>query len=299
MSFLIYALIGLMPGDPIDMMLAADPDVTSEDLARLRELYGLDQPIIQRYAAWLGAAFQGEFGYSRLYSQPAVDVLIPRLINTLLLMGISFMLAILISIPAGVIAAVYQQRWIDHLINLAAFAAFSVPAFWLGLILILVFAVTFGLLPAGGVEPVGGGDWLERGRYLVLPVMTLTLVTAGTFVRFSRSSVIETLREHYIRTARAKGLSQWQTVWRHALRNALIPVVTVAALHFGNLFSGALVVETIFAYLGMGKLIFDSIMGNDYNLALLALMLATAVTLIANLVADLVYVWLDPRIHYS
>ncbi|MEO1019616.1 MAG: ABC transporter permease [Pseudomonadota bacterium] len=298
MSFVIYSLIGLMPGDPIDLMLAADPEVTSEDVARLKAVYGLDRPLLQRYWVWLGNAAQGDFGYSRLYGQPALEVLGPRLINTLWLMGLSFLLALLIAIPAGVAAAMYQQSWLDHAINLLAFAAFSVPAFWLGLLLILLFAVGLDLLPAGGVEPVGGGTILERTRYLVLPVLTLTLVTAGTFVRFTRSAVIECLREHYIRTARAKGLSQWQTVWRHALRNAMIPVVTIAALHFGSLFSGALVVETIFAYLGMGKLIFDSIMGNDYNLALVALMLATAVTLLANLGADLVYVWLDPRISY-
>ncbi len=299
MSFVIYGLIGLMPGDPIDLMLTADPEVTSEDVARLKAVYGLDQPLTQRYLAWLGNALQGDFGFSRLYGQPAIEVLAPRLVNTLWLMGISFALALLIAIPAGVVAAMYQQSWLDHGINLLAFAAFSVPAFWLGLLLILLFAVSLDLLPAGGTEPVGGGSLLDRVRYLVLPVATLTLVTAGTFIRFTRSAVIECMRELYIRTARAKGLSFFQAVWRHALRNAMIPVATVAALQFGTLFSGALIVEAIFAYLGMGKLIFDAIMGNDYNLALVALMLATAVTLLANLAADVVYVWLDPRIDYG
>ncbi|MEZ5847546.1 MAG: ABC transporter permease [Geminicoccaceae bacterium] len=299
LSFAIYALIGLMPGDPVDLMLSADPDMTSEDAQRLKALHGLDRPLTDRYFAWLSGAIQGDFGYSRLYGQPSLQVLVPRLVNTLWLLGTSFVLALAIAIPAGVIAARRPGGLLDGTINLLAFAGFSMPSFWLGLLLIILFSVELGWLPAGGVQSIDGGGIADRLRYMILPVMTLAALSAGTFVRFVRASMIEALREDYIRTARAKGCSENRVVWRHALANAAIPVITVTALHLGSLLSGALVVETMFAYLGMGKLIYDSIMGNDFNLALAALMLAATVTLLANLLADLLYAWLDPRIDYA
>ena len=299
MSFLIYALIGLMPGDPIDLMLSADPRFTTADAARLKALYGLDRPLLERYFLWLGRALTGDFGYSRLYGQPVFTVIWPRLLNTLLLMGTSFALALLIAIPAGIVAALRPRSFLDTLVNMLAFAGFSVPSFWLSLMLIVLFAVTLGWLPAGGVASVGDGGLWDRVTYLVLPVTALTLLTAGTFLRFARAALIEALQEDHIRTARAKGCSTARIVLAHALPNALIPIVTVVALHFGSLLSGALVVETVFSYLGMGKLIYDAILGNDYNLALAALLLGTALTLLANLAADLVYLELDPRIHES
>lgn len=295
-SFLVYALIGLMPGDPIDLMISADPRVTSEDAARLKALYGLDRPLLERYLAWLRRALAGDFGYSRLYSQPVFDVIVPRLWNTLLLMGTSFLLALALALPAGILVALRPRSLLDTALNLAAFAGFSLPSFWLALLLIIIFSVTLGWLPAGGVATVGGGDLLDRLRHLILPVLTLTLLTAGTFLRFTRAALLETLQEDYVRTARAKGCSRLQSVVRHALPNAMLPIATVVALHFGSLLSGALVVETVFAYHGMGRLIYDAILGNDYNLALAALTLATLVTLLANLAADLVYLRLDPRI---
>lgn len=299
MSFLIYGLIGLMPGDPIDLMISADPDVTSEDVARLKALQGLDQPLLDRYLRWLGAAIQGDFGFSRLYGQPVLNILAERLFNTAWLMGASFLLSLLIAIPAGVAAARKPGGLADGTINLLAFAGYSVPSFWLGLLFIILFAVELGWLPAGGSQSIGGEGFLDRLRYLILPVLTLTVLSAGTYLRFVRAAMIEALRGDFIRTARAKGCSQARVVWHHAFRNALIPVVTIIALSFGSMFSGALVIETIFSYLGMGKLIYDAIIGSDYNLALMGLMLATAVTLFANLAADMAYAWLDPRISYE
>jgi peptide/nickel transport system permease protein len=170
--------------------------------------------------------------------------------------------------------------------------------FWLGLLLIMVFAVMLGVLPAGGTGAIGDAGWWERLRYLILPVATLTLASVGGHTRYVRSAMIEVLRQDYIRMARAKGVGRNRVLFRHALRNALIPVVTVLALDLGFLFSGALVTETIFAYPGMGKMIFDAIMGNDFNLALVALLFATLLTLAGNLLADLAYAWLDPRISY-
>ena len=299
MSFVIYALIGLMPGDPLDLMVSADPDVTAADVARLKAVYGLDRPLHERYWAWLGAALQGDFGYSRVHARPVLEVLAPRLWNTTLLMGASFALALLIALPAGVVAALRPRGALDYAINLLAFAGISVPSFWLALMLIILFSVQLGWLPAGGVGTVGVDTLADRARHLVLPVLTLTVLTAGSLVRFTRGAMIEALRQDYVRTARAKGVGTARLVARHALRNAMIPVVTVVALNFGALFSGALIVETMFAYLGMGKLIYDSIMGNDFNVALVGLLFATLLTLASNLGADVVYAWLDPRISYE
>ena len=299
MSFAIYLLIGLMPGDPLDMLISADPEISSEDVARLRAIHGLDRPLVLRYLSWLEGALRLDFGHSRAYARPVAVVLGPRLVNTTLLMGLSFVLALLIALPLGILAALRPRSWLDYGLNLLAFAGISMPSFWLGLLLMLLFAVQLGWLPAGGVGTVGIDSLADRIRHLVLPVMTLTVLSAGTLVRFTRAAMLETLREPYIRTARAKGVGPLRLVLDHALRNAMIPVTTIIALDVGTLFSGALVVETLFAYPGMGKLIYDSIMGNDYNLALIGLLFATAVTLAGNLAADMVYVWLDPRISYG
>jgi peptide/nickel transport system permease protein len=299
MSFLIYLLLGLMPGDPIDLMASGDPNITSADLARLKAVYGLDRPLLERYHHWLQGALAGDFGYSRLYALPVTELMAPRLGNTALLMGLSFVLALILALPAGVLAAVRPRSWLDYGLNLFAFAGISVPSFWLALLLILLFSVTLGWLPASGVHAVGNDTLGSRALHLVLPVLTLTMLTVGGVLRFTRSAMLETLRQDYIRTARAKGLGLRGVVMGHALRNAMIPVVTILALNFGTLFSGALIVETMFAYLGMGKMIYDAIIGNDFNLALVGLLFATLLTLLSNLGADVVYAWLDPRISYA
>jgi peptide/nickel transport system permease protein len=298
MSFVIYALIGLMPGDPIDVMVASDPHLTAADAARLKKLYGLDRPLVERYLAWGEAALRGDFGYSRLYEKPAYEVLLPRLGNTALLMGASFVLALGLALPLGVAASRRPGSGFDRAVNLIALTFISVPSFWLALMLIFVFAVALGIFPAGGIETVGEGGIGDRAAHLVLPVATLSLASMGGYLRYMRAAMIETLGQDYIRTARAKGASETRVLVAHALRNAIIPVITVAALSFGSLFSGALVTETMFAYPGMGKLIYDAVLGNDYNLALAGLLLATAMTLLSNLAADLAYAAADPRIVY-
>ncbi len=295
MSFIVYALIGLMPGDPVDEMIAADPALTTADAQRLKALYGLDRPLVERYLAWAGEATQGRLGHSRLYARPVLAVVGPRLLNTVLLMGASFVLALALALPAGILAAARPRGLLDGGINLAAFAGLSVPPFWLAILLVMLFAVVLRLLPAGGTGALEGGI-LARAQYLALPVLSLTLASTGRLVRYVRAEMIDVLRQDYIRTARAKGAGTLRVLAGHALRNAMVPFVTVVALDFGTLFSGALVTETVFAYPGMGRTIYDAIMGNDYNLALVGLMLATAVVLVCNLLADLAYLWLDPRI---
>ncbi|MDZ7712908.1 MAG: ABC transporter permease [Rhodovibrio sp.] len=299
MSFIIYAMIGLMPGDPIDLMVQADPDLTAEDQARLKQLYGLDQPLTTRYWNWLTAAVQGDFGYSRLFAQPVLDVLWPRLGNTIVLIGCAFLLSLAIALPAGIAAATRPRSLLDNAVNLGAFAGISVPPFWLAILLIILFAVTLEWFPAGGMTDPGQGGLLDQLHHLVLPVVALTLARVGGIIRYVRASMMEALRQDYIRTARAKGLSRRRVLVSHALRNAMIPVVTILALDMGMLVSGALITETIFGWLGMGKTVYDAVLGNDYNLALMGLLFATALTLLANLLADLAYAWLDPRITYD
>lgn len=287
MSFAVYGLMGLMPGDPIDLMISADPKMTSADAERLRTLYGLDKPVTERYLNWLSAALGGDLGYSRLYAKPVLEVLGPALSKTLGLISTALALSLAIALPVGMLAALRPYGRLDYAVNFLAFAGISVPSFWLALILIILFSVTLGWLPPGG----SGG-----GLHMVLPVMSLTLASVGGHTRYVRAAMIEVLRQDYIRTARAKGAGPFRVVVKHALRNALLPVVTIVALDLGMLFSGALITETIFAIPGMGKLIFDAIMGNDFNLALVVLMLATGVTLAGNFLADVAYAWLDPRI---
>ena len=296
MSFIIYSLIGLMPGDPIDVMLSTMPNITPDQVAQLRHVYGLDQPLLLRYWHWLGAALRGDFGFSRLHAEPVLVVLGPALAQTCRLMLASFTLSVFLSVSLGVLAALRPGSARDSLIGFFAFAGISVPVFWLALVLILVFAVWLHWLPASGITTVGAGGFFDQLRHLVLPVVTLALAITGQFIRFVRASMIETLRMDHIRTARAKGAGERRVVLVHAFRNALIPVVTVMALSFGGLFSGALITETMFAQPGVGKMIYDAILGNDYNLALTGLLFATLVTLLSNLVADLAYAWLDPRI---
>src|SRR5262245_7242225 len=298
MSICIYGLIGLMPGDPIDLMLTADPKLTAADVARLKALQGLDQPLIHRYFHWLAAALQGDFGYSRLQSLPVWQVVPPRLWNTVLLMGLSLIIALAIAIPAGVQAAARPGSLADNIINLFAFAGISVPQFWLSILLVMAFSVHLRLLPASGMATVGAHSLADRALYLILPILSLTIVTIGSQLRYVRSAMIEVLRQDYIRTARAKGASRLRLLYSHALRNAMIPLVTILALDFGTLFSSSLISEQMFAYLGMGKTIYNASMGNDYNLAMVSLLLGTAVVLLSNLAADLAYAWLDPRINY-
>jgi peptide/nickel transport system permease protein len=301
MSVVVYLLIGLMPGDPIDLMIAGDPKMTSADAARLRAVYGVDKPLIDRYLAWAAQALQGNFGYSRSFSQPVLTVLWPRLLNTLALAGTAFVLSAAIALPLGIWAANRPRSRADYLINLLCFAGISVPPFWLALLMITLFAVALGWLPAGGMADIRPGTSSiaalgERLRYLALPVATLTLVQLGTYTRFMRGAMIETLRQDYVRTARAKGAPEGRVLWGHALRNALAPVLTILALSFGALFSGALITETMFAWPGMGKAIYQAILENDYNLALVGLLIATFTTIAGNLLADLAYAWLDPRV---
>ncbi len=298
MSFVCYMLLGLMPGDPIDIMISADPRLSAEDAQRLKEIHGLDQPIFKRYLHWLGTAVQGDFGYSRLYAQPVVSILWQALQNTLVLMSIAFVVSVSVAIPLGIVAARKIHSFTDYSINFFCFGGISIPTFWLALMLMLVFSVTLGWLPANAIPLGNVGVW-DQIKALILPVVTLSIVSIGGVTRYMRAALHESMQQDYIITAYAKGLSDGQVIRRHALRNSMIPVVTILSLDLGAFFSGALVVETMFGYPGVGKLLFDSIQSSDYNLALVTLLMTTVIVLTANFIADICYSLLDPRIHYT
>jgi len=302
MSVIVFGLIGLMPGDPVDLLASSDPNISPTEAAALRARYGLDQPLYARYLAWLGNAAQGHWGYSRLYGQPVMDVLGHSFVNSLWLLLPAFCLAILLAMPLGVLAANRANRLPDHGISLISFAGISVPPFWLALMLILAFAVNRQWLPAGGIETLGASEhstFMDRVKHLILPTICLTLLSVGGYIRFIRGALLDVLGEDHLRVARAKGLSERRVIWRHALPNAAPTIITIVALNFGALFSGALITETMFAYPGLGQTIYSAIEGNDYNLALAGLLFATAMVLAANLIADLLYAAVDPRITYE
>jgi peptide/nickel transport system permease protein len=296
----------LMPGDPVDMMISSNPKITSEDISRLRSLYGLDQPAYVRYYHWMTQILSGDLGYSRTYRIPVSELLGPRLVNTFFLSFSSLILALLISLPLGMWSALRAGSKVDYIVNLFSFAGISVPSFWLGIVLIIAFAVKLPLLPAGGTFTIGiendgsfADIFLDRLKYLILPIASLCFLQIGRFVRFTRSAMLEALRNDYIRTAKAKGLTYQQIIWKHAFRNALIPLITIIALSFSSLFSGALITETVFAYQGVGKLVYESIIGNDFNVAMVSFMISVSMVLMFSLIADIFYGIADPRISYK
>ncbi len=304
-SYLCYYVMTLMPGDPVELMIQSNPRITSEDITRLRELYDLDKPSYQRYFTWAKSLASGDLGYSRTYRVPVEELMGPRLKNTFVLSFLALFFSIAIALPMGIYSALKPGSRIDYIVNFFTFGGISIPSFWLGLMLIIIFSVQLGILPAGGTETIGAditSTWAfikDRSLYLILPILSLSVQQIGVFVRYIRSSMMEAMRNDFIRTAKAKGLARSVVVWKHAFRNALIPLITILALSFSNLFSGAILTETVFAYQGVGKLVYDSIMSNDYNVAMISFIISVSMVLMMNLVADILYGFADPRISYN
>ena len=305
LSYFCFTLMALMPGDPVELMIQSNPKIRSEDIARLKALYGLDQPSYVRYGNWAKTILAGDLGYSRTYRVPVSELMGPRLWNTFVLSLASLVVSLAISIPLGVFTALRAGTKWDYAINFFAFAGISVPSFWLGIILIIVFSVGLHWFPAGGTVTAGLEDAdlftavVDRMKYATLPTLALAYMEVGTFLRFTRSAMLEAMRGDYIRTAKAKGLSRRATIWGHGFRNALLNLITVVTLSFSGVFSGALITETLFSYQGVGKLVYDSTIGNDFNVAMVAFMISVTMVLIFNLIADILYGFADPRISFS
>ncbi|MGQ9692280.1 MAG: ABC transporter permease [Thermaceae bacterium] len=317
-SVVIYTLLALQPGDPLEELKRQNPRMTAEQFEALKRAYGLDQPVHIRYFKWLSRAIQGDLGYSRTYGIPAAEyIFVQRLPKTLLLSGLALTLALLVAIPVGVFSAVRQYTLADYTITFLSFMGFSMPVFFMGILLLYLFAIKlpelipgFPQFPTGGVPPYlwddvrsGGvalGEYLKAWAWhLILPVLALSYLQMAEWTRFMRASLLEVLSQDYIRTARAKGLPERVVLYKHALRNALIPIVTLVGLAIPGVLGGATITETIFSYPGMGRAIFDALVEKDYNVAMAALAFLALMTALFNLLADLMYAVVDPRIRYS
>jgi peptide/nickel transport system permease protein len=300
----VFIVLQLLPGGPLSAY-ENDPTLTADDITLLREHFGVSEPIPIRYVKWLGAILQGDFGYSKITHQPVATAILDRLPNTLLLQGIALLVTLAIALPVGILSAVRQYSWLEHLATLFAFAGHAIPLFWSGLLVIIVFAVQFrelGLpsLPASGMTTLGAPSGLaDRIAHLVLPVGILAFFNAAHYTRYVRASMLDVLHDDYIQTARSKGLANRVVVLRHALRNAMLPVITVIALDIPSLVSGAVVVESIFAWPGMGRLFLDSAQRFDYPILMGVVTIAAALVILSALAADLVYGLVDPRIRLT
>ena len=294
-SLLVFLLMRLLPGDPVLMIVYQAPDVSAEASQEMRRQFGLDQPLYRQYLGWVRRVLSGDLGRSIISRQPAWDVLRPRIWPTAQIGLIAWLLAMLIAVPVGIAGATAQHTWRDWLGTIGSLAGAAMPYFLTGGLLIYFAAMRWRLLPASGyVSPLV--DPLQSLRTTALPALTLTLWLASTITRQTRSSFIDVLRHGYVRTARAKGLAERAVVLRHALKNALLPVVTVLGIQLGSLFSGAVITETVFAVPGVGRLMVDSILSRDYPMVQAVVLFITAAVVLSNLLVDLAYGVLDPRI---
>ncbi len=307
---LIFVLLELAPGDPANLYIGRG--MTAETIEQIRTNLGLDQPAPVRYGRWLASAARGDLGISTSRNAPVTSVIAAALPNTLMLAGVAFAAAFLLGILLGVIQAVRQYSLLDSVLSAVALFFYSMPSFWLALMLVLTFSLAARNVwdwpiwfPASAVVSVDhefmslSERIVDRLRHLFLPALTLTLVLAAGVARFMRGSMLEVIRQDYVRTARAKGLPESRVVFKHALRNALIPIATLAGLYLPFLFSGAVFIETVFAWPGMGRLIVDAITARDYPVVMGASMAFATMVVVGNLLADLLYAVIDPRIRHG
>jgi peptide/nickel transport system permease protein len=303
-SAVIFVLVSLS-GDPL-AELRTNPNVQQEDIERLTAQYGLDQPLPIQYVIWLGDLLHGDLGTSFKQYASVNSIIAPRIIPTFLLVGSALVVTAVLAIPFGVYSAIKKYTLVDNAGTFLSFLGFSMPIFWLGLILQLVFGIyltawagTRIFFVSGMTSVVGDAGPIDLLQHLVLPVTALAVIEVATLSRFQRSAMLDVISSDYLRTARAKGLSQWTVYLKHALRNAMIPSVTLLALKVGLIFNGAVITESVFAWPGLGFLLVDSLNKGDYNVARGILIISAALIVVFNLVADLAYSLVDPRVSYD
>ena len=284
-SIVAFLIMHLTPGDPAQLL--AGPDATIEDVQRDR--FGLDEPLPVQYVQFVKGVFDGSLE-SMKYEVPAIGLITSRLKNTAVLAGAALLLSVALGVMAGILSAVRRYSWIDYLSTSLALIGVSMPAFWLAIMLVMLFAVELGWLPAAGMGGV---------RHIVLPAIVLGTGSAGIIARMTRSTMMDVLRQDYVTTARAKGLTERVVVYLHALRNAMIPTVTVIGMQIGSLLTGAVLTESVFAWPGVGRLLVDSILGRDYPVVQATLLVVAFIYVGANLLVDILYAFLDPRIRYE
>lgn len=287
-SLLVFFLIWLIPGDPAQLL--ASEEASAQDIADIREALGLNRPLIVQYGDWMWGVVRGDWGTSLYRRRPVLPELMDRLPATLELALASMLISLVIAIPAGVISAVKQNSWWDNVARVGSLLGLSMPNFWVGIMLILLLAYQFRIFPASG-----RGTWL----HVVLPALTLGTSMMAEVMRVTRSTMLEVIRQDYIRTAHAKGLVGFVVTYKHALRNALISVVTVVGLQLGFRLGGTVIIEQVFAYPGVGRLAYQSMLQRDIPLVMGTLLLFALLFLLINVLVDLIYAWLDPRIHYA
>ncbi|MCY1199607.1 Glutathione transport system permease protein GsiC [compost metagenome] len=296
-----FFLLQAVPGDAADVIAAESGSATEASMAATRSHFGLDQPVLRQLQAYVGNLARLNLGVSPRYNLPVSDLIFSRLGNTVLLMLSALGCALAAGIALGAVMASFVGRWPDRVLSLAALLLYSTPGFWLGLMAIILLSVQLGWLPPGGVSTIGSAvtglaHALDVARHLALPTLALAGFYVAIFARLTRASMLEVSRQDFVRTARAKGLAPWAVARRHILRNALIPVTTVAGLNFGTLLGGAVVVETVFSWPGLGRLAYESVMARDYVVLLGILVLSSLLVILANLLVDLLHALLDPRI---
>lgn len=303
-SVIVFAIVEIAPGDPAQMYVDPEKGADPEYIAQVRRSLGLDQPVYVRYVSWLAKTLQGDFGFSFRTRRPVALEIGDRLPNTLLLGGVALVMSILIAVPIGIISALKRYTLIDYILSTLALVGISVPVFWVALVLLQVFAIHLNWLPGVGMRSVrvqyeGFEATLDVIRHMILPATVLSLAQTASWSRYQRSALLEVLGQDYIRTARAKGARERRVIGLHALRNALIPMVTLIGLSVPSIVTGAFITETIFGWPGMGRLGVESINGRDYPIIMAVTMLSAVLIVVGNLLADIAYAWVDPRIRYD
>ena len=297
-SVVVFLVLHLAPGDPAEIMLGSQ--ATKEDLTRLRAEFGLDQPLHVQYARWIGRLVQGDLGRSLWMKRPVLLEVLGRFKATLLLTGTALVISTLGGIALGVLSATRPNSLLDRASAVASLFGASMPVFWLGIVLMVIFSLWLGWLPASGMwAPYGGGDLADLARHLVLPALTLAAASVTIVARLTRSTMLDVLGQDYVRTARAKGLREGRVVTRHALKNAMIPIVTVVGVQAGYLLGGAVLTETVFAWPGVGSLMVQGILARDVPLVQGCVLVVALTFVLINLAVDVLYAYLDPRIRYE
>ncbi|QDL55102.1 ABC transporter permease [Rhodoferax aquaticus] len=299
-TVIVFFIASKMPGDAVLAMISNETP-QAEDLIKLRRgQLGLDVPVYEQYGRWVGQLLQGKLGYSFQSGESVIDIISARLPATLQLMGVALFIAIVLGVTLGVISALKQYSWLDYSLTFVGFAGISIPEFFLGMVLVYGFALQLQILPTSGMVTAGTEySLIDNLRHLVLPALALGIARTATFMRYTRASVLEVMNNDYVRTARAKGLNSFRVTTRHILRNALIPVVTVVGLSLPVLFGGSVIIEMIFQWPGIGLMFINAVTGRDSPVIMGYVLMSASIVLASNLLTDIAYGWLDPRIRYD
>ncbi len=301
-TMIVFALYALAPGDPLAMLLGerAMLEMTAEELEAARESLGLNDPWWGRYISWLSRAIRGDLGYPLTGGYTVMELLQQRIGPTLLLMATAFVVSLLVGVPMGIVMALKQYSWIDYLVTVLAFAQLSIPSFFLALGAMYIFSLKLDIFPTSGLQTIGEPFSLwDRIHHLIMPSFILAAYFAGVWARYTRSSMLETMHLEFVTTARAKGLRERVVIVRHALRNALLPMITVASLSLGHLLGGSIIIETIFQWPGLGMLGWQATLNREYPILMGIILIASTTVLASNLLADILYAVVDPRIRYD